>query len=72
METQSKRLTRRRALASALTAGPALAVAAAQQPSAAAADDLDAVAREAVKRTSATLRKLRVPIATEPAFAFRA
>ena len=70
MKTVSKGHTRRRALASALTAGPAVAMAMAQQP--AAADDLDAAAREAVKRTSATLRKLKVPIATEPAFAFRA
>jgi flavin-binding protein dodecin len=44
----------------------------AQQPAAGADDDLDAAAREAVKRTSATLRKLKLPIATEPVFAFRA
>jgi flavin-binding protein dodecin len=44
----------------------------AQQPAAGADDDLDAAAREAVKRTSATLRKLKLPIATEPVFGFRA
>jgi hypothetical protein len=65
----SKVLTRRRAITSALGAAPAAAVAMAQQP---AAEDLDSAAREGVKRTAATLRKLKVPIATEPVFAFRA
>ena len=74
MKTKSKGVTRRLALASALTAGPAVAVAVAQpmpqQP--VAADDVDAAARERVKSASAMLRKLQVPIAIEPAFVFRA
>jgi hypothetical protein len=69
METKSKGVTRRRAIASSLAAAPAAAVAMAQQP---AVEDLDTAAREGVKRTSATLRKLKVPIATEPVFVFRA
>ena len=46
----------------------ASAVAVAQQPP---AEDLLASAREQVRQNGETLRNFKVPIATEPSFAFR-
>jgi hypothetical protein len=58
----------RRELAIALTAAaPAMA----QQPAARLPEDVDTAAGEQVARTRETLRKFRVPIATEPSFVFR-
>jgi hypothetical protein len=58
--------TTRRDIARALIAIPAAAMA--QQP---APDDLLASAREQMKHASQELRNFKVPIATEPSFAFR-
>jgi hypothetical protein len=56
----------RRDVGLALVAASSVAVA--QQPS---ADDLLASARDQVKENSETLRKFKVPTATEPSFVFR-
>ena len=64
----------RRDLGMALAAAaPALAQQPAPNPSASQtpAGDVDTAAREQVKRTRDTLRKFKVPIATEPSFTFR-
>jgi hypothetical protein len=59
----------RRELAAAV--GLAIPAAAAAQQSAAPATDLDAAARDQIKRNTDQLRKFKVPIATEPSFSFR-
>jgi hypothetical protein len=53
--------------AAALSQRPSNTLQAAQAP----APDLDAAAREQVQRTRETLRKFKVPIATEPSVTFR-
>ena len=58
----------RRAIGRTLLAAAPAAAAFAQQPP---AEDLVASARDQAKRTSETLRSFKVPIATEPSFAFR-
>ena len=65
MNATSKGVTRRK-LGLTFMAMPAAALA--QQPP---AEDVLAVARDQVKSTSEELRKYKVPIATEPSFAFR-
>jgi hypothetical protein len=57
----------RREIAAALAfATPALA-----QQSPAPSDNVDTVAREQLERNRNQLRKIKVPIGTEPSFAFR-
>ena len=65
--SQRKEGLSRREIAAALVAGAPLL---AQQPSVA-SEDVDVEAREGVKRTREQLRKVKIPIATEPSFAFR-
>jgi hypothetical protein len=66
MKAISKAGVTRRSLGLAIVAMPAAAMA--QQPP---AEDLLASAREQVKGLSEELRNFKVPIATEPSFAFR-
>ena len=65
--SQRKEGLSRREIAAALVAGAPLL---AQQPSVT-SEDVDVEAREGVKRTREQLRKVKIPIATEPSFAFR-
>jgi hypothetical protein len=62
------RVTRRRAALALLT--PAAAVSQQSATSPKPADELGA-AREQVRRDAELLRKFKVPVATEPSFAFR-
>ena len=65
------KITRRKLAASALASAAALA----QTPPPAPAEspeELLKAAREQVKRTGETLAKHRIPMATEPAFQFKA
>jgi hypothetical protein len=65
MKPREIRLSRRELGAALAFAAPALA----QQP-AEPAGDVDTLAREQAERNRDQLRKFKVPIATEPSFAF--
>jgi len=63
------KITRRRLAAAALSSAAALHAVSAQAP---APDDLNAAAREQVRKHSDTLAKFDLPMSTEPAFQFKA
>jgi hypothetical protein len=67
MKAQNTTLMSRRKLAAVLLSPAPLS---GQAPAAPAADELQA-ARQRTQRTAETLRKFKVPIATEPSFAFK-
>ena len=66
MADKHRGMTRRAAAAGLLTAMPL----AAQAPAAAPAPESMEAVREAQKRSTEQLRKLKVPVETEPAFSF--
>lgn len=69
------KITRRRLAAAALGSaalGPAAALHAASNQAPAPPDDLNAAAREQVRKHSETLAKFDLPMSTEPAFQFKA
>jgi len=63
------KITRRRLAAAALSSAAALHAVSEQAP---APDDLNATAREQVRKHSETLAKFDLPMSTEPAFQFKA
>jgi hypothetical protein len=65
------KLSRRQLAAAVVAAAPVLAQTGTAQRPALPGDDLNASAREQVKRTSETLAKTAVPMLLEPSFAFR-
>ena len=74
----NEKITRRRlaaaVLGSAAALGPAAALHAAssQAPAPAAPEDVNAAAKEQVRKYSETLAKFDLPMSTEPAFQFKA
>ena len=71
MKASSSRAISRRDLAIAISAIPLLAPSSAPAQTPAAPVDELAEARQQGQRTADQLRKFKVPIATEPSFAFR-
>lgn len=66
MKSRNDGVSRREIATALMLAAPALA----QQPAASAPEDLDALAAENRKRNREQLRSIKIPIATEPSFAF--
>jgi hypothetical protein len=66
MSLRKDGLSRREMAAALVTAAPLVA-----QQTAAPTEDADVQAREGIKRTRDQLRKIKIPIATEPSFIFR-